>query len=124
MRKQSKELSKFSLTNFSLTPTGSVNFAFVMTFNPNYLLYENNLKSIVTPSNEIGEDIVDAPIDTKGIVDELVSIDAIGDDVTTTTDIASQSDIETNNIATTSESVAPDGKPSVLRALWIKFKFW
>lgn len=124
LRKKSNELSKFSLSSFSLTPTGSINFAFAMTFNPGYLLYENNLKSIATPpatpSDSLGEDIVGSPIDTEGILDELSLIDAIPDDVATTTDIA---EVVTNE-KTVNNAVPQKDKPSVLRSLWEKFKFW
>lgn len=123
LRKKGNELSKFSLSSFSLTPLGTVTFAFVMTFNPQHLLYESKLKSI-EPSSEVVSDSATAdPFDTKDIFDELVPIDAIGEDVATTTE-SEESDVAKKSDTVVDAEATPKENPSRLRVLWDKFKFW
>jgi len=124
LRKKGEDLSKFSLNNFSLTPMGSVSFTFSMTFNPGYLLYENNLKGPQLPLENTGEDITSFLDDLESIGGDLTSLEELNVDEATTSSMFTEDNITNNDIATSSQKISQSEKPSKLRSLWEKFKFW
>ena len=140
LRSKTEELQKFSISNIALTKFGNVTFSLTLVFKPDFLLYTKNVgnKNTAKPeeeafvpeaaqstaTNEPAQSVVDTTtetpvIPTNGATEEADSLplsetSALPDDWT----VSSQ-----NGVATTAVSSDVDGE-SMLRKIWLRFKFW
>lgn len=131
-----KEIKNFSISNITLTKFGTVSFTITIVFDPEYLLYTKNLSTagsskaqsdvaaevtppiVETPDLKIAEPTSSAPVETTTILTDAqanpLPDGSIGGDF-------QAAPLE---VATTSVVVKTEGSQSVLRSLWLKFKFW
>lgn len=118
-----EELLNFSIKNVSLTQFGTVSFALALTFTTDHLLYGKNLASAKEDKDTADEEPTTSnDTSTASIFSQKV------DESSATSTIESSGVAEdvtsTPVVEVAREVVAPIEKPSKLRSLWLKFKFW
>lgn len=145
LRSKTKELSKLSISNIALTKFGTVTFNVAMSFVPSYLLYTNNLSKIADSIPQFKEHtasstpIINVPLGEAPEVSKTSIFVAPARATTTPTPIeqsihtgdimagslAKGWTVAPRSVATTSATVKMEGGwQSVLKSLWLKFKFW
>lgn len=149
LRGKTKELSKFSVSNIALTKFGTVTFNIAMSFVPNYLLYTNNLSKIADSVSQLKEPplsstpIINVPLreapeanktsissspalaTTTPILSTTPAEQSIHTEDIMAGSLANDWKVAPRALATTSVAVKTEGGwQSVLRSLWLKFKFW
>ena len=142
LRSQTAEISKFSVRDVVLTKFDTITFAIEMVFNPEYLLYTNNLSSLVvatsTPVINPPASLINAPIPPasttstptlKAVEDYPVEPPSSNAEASFVPDSGANSlvndwTVAPRDTATTSEAVKTTGEQPVLMLLWSKFKFW
>lgn len=134
-----KEIRNFSVSNITLTKLGTVSFAITMVFTPEYLLYTKNLGT--SPSSkaqgEVPTPASSSAVKTPDLKTEDTTPSSVVASTTTsapaeysplqdgaTSSIGSDFMVAPRDTATTSATAKPEGTQSILRSLWLKFKFW
>ncbi|MEK7568814.1 MAG: hypothetical protein AAB497_01735 [Patescibacteria group bacterium] len=120
LREATKDISKFEFSNISLTKFGAVSFVLSLTFKPESLLYSDGLGSMESISSQDDLMIVAAPQDAEI---STASADSFSDsDSATSTEM--DVGVAVDQKAKASTATAPAEKQSMLKSLWLRFKFW
>lgn len=118
-----EELLNFTISNISLTQFGTILFKLTLTFTPDYLAYAKSLSSagsnLASALEVVTSPAVAPVVDTSSPQEVETPPVSASMPVSDTGDVAISSPT-----TTTKEVVAPTEKQSVLRSIWLRFKFW
>lgn len=118
LRKKTKELSKFAISNVVLTKFSTVTFTLSLTFMPEYLSYSNNLSRIGNNSLQAGI----TAISGQSMGTSTISANISPNTATSTTEME---DVAVIPQKTETGAPAPSAeKQSALGSIWSRFKFW
>lgn len=133
LRKRTKELSDFTVSNVSLTKFGTVAFNLLLTFTPDHLSYS---KSLSRAQEDLSRGEAAAVISRPSAVATTTSTSTFSG-MSTSTAMNSVVGTATEEVvavekktaapvqkAETSVALAPAEKQSVMSSFWSRFKFW
>lgn len=130
LRKKTKELSKFTVSNVSLTSFGTVAFTLLLTFTPEYLSYNSSLNRIdesfsqweataTTSTQQMGTSTVLTGASLGAKIDTATSTAV--KTATGTVAIEDTAPVQKKEESTEASSA---GKQSAMKSFWSQFKFW
>lgn len=120
LREATKDISKFEISNISLTKFGTVSFVLSLTFKPDALLYSDSFGSTEDISSQDDLMIVAPPHDAET---STIPADAFSDsDMAASTETDAGTAVDQKAEAST--ATPPAEKQSILKSLWSRFKFW
>lgn len=120
LREATKDISKFEISNISLTKFGTVTFVLSLTFTPKSLLYADSLGGVETSFSE-DELTVSAFPQSTGTSTISAEPEPFSDATPSTKTVG---DTVGNQKVKAGTPILPTEKQSVLRSLWLRFKFW
>lgn len=129
LKTKEKELLSFSVRDMTLTKFGTITFTLELVFKPDYLLYTKNLAG----KHKKKEPVVNAEAKSAVAARTKVSTETAQTDISKndsavpeveTADVIVSDDALVEKVSLVEDTTDTEQKMSVLRQLWLRFKFW